>query len=161
MLLPSFWRLPGLCPVSSHFTYFLYAIGAPLAVAPVVIPRVGRFVDVLSPGGSFKQTLLRNWQVLLLFQSPLDFTAITWGALPSWHWNSGLCGLAWGWDSSLQKYPSQFLSTTCECGTTSYAATTATTTVATSCHTESSLPFLPIWMNLASLNPWLLYVHTV
>ena len=47
-----------------------------------------------------------------------------YGYLSSWSWNPGLCGLAWGWNCSLPRYPSKFLSTTCVCGTT-YSATAA------------------------------------
>ena len=47
------------CPFSSHFTHFPYATGAPLAVALVLVPRVGEFAYILKPFGPFKQTLLR------------------------------------------------------------------------------------------------------
>ena len=32
--------LPGTCPISSHFTHFLYVTGTPPAAALVVVPRV-------------------------------------------------------------------------------------------------------------------------
>ena len=34
-------------------------------------------------------------------QSPLVFTARSYGDFSSWHWNPGLGGLIWGWDTSL------------------------------------------------------------
>ena len=40
-------------------------------------------------------------------QSPLVFTARSGGDLSSWHWNPGLRGLDWVWDSLLLRYPSQ------------------------------------------------------
>ena len=41
------------------------------------------------------------------------FTDRSYGDLSSRHWNPGLGGLVWGWDPSLLRYPSLFLSTTC------------------------------------------------
>ena len=38
---------------------------------------------------------------------PTGFAARCLGDLFSWHWNPGLGGLGWGWDSSLLRYPSQ------------------------------------------------------
>ena len=38
----------------------------------------------------------------------------------SWHWNPGLGDLVWGWDPSLLRYPSQFLSATHGCGTSPF-----------------------------------------
>ena len=57
----------------------------------------------------------------------------------------------WGWDRSLLRYPSQFLSTTHDCGTTHSA---------TFLHLSASLPLLPVWMNVTSLNSWLSDFHT-
>ena len=48
---------------------------------------------------------------------PLVFITRSYGDLSSWHWNPGLCGLMWGWDSPLLRYPSGFLSTRHGCGT--------------------------------------------
>ena len=56
--------LLGTCPISSHFTKSPYGTGAPLAVALVVVPRVGGFVYVLGWCKPFKQTLLRDQQFL-------------------------------------------------------------------------------------------------
>ena len=72
-----------------------------------------------------------NLAVSLLPQPPLVFTAISYGTLSSQHWKPGLCSLVWGRDPSLPRYPSQFLSTTRECGAS--RSTTATTLCATWC----------------------------
>ena len=40
--------LPGLCPVSSHFTHFPYATGTTPAAVLVVVPRVGGFACILA-----------------------------------------------------------------------------------------------------------------
>ena len=70
--------------------------GALLAVALVLNPRVGGFIFILGPWGSFKRTLLRDQQFLLLSQPALVFTARSYEALFSQHWNPGMHGLAWG-----------------------------------------------------------------
>ena len=66
----------------------------------------------------FKWSLLKIQQFLPLSQSPLVFTARSYGDSSSQCWNSGLCSLAWGWNRLLPRYPSRFFSTTHECGTT-------------------------------------------
>ena len=95
---------------------------------------VNGLVCVLRPCGPFKWSFLNIWPFLLPPQPPLVFIARSYGDLSSRHWNPGLCGLAWGWDHSLSRYPSQFLFNTCECGT----AHDGSATVAPSpCHTSS------------------------
>ena len=42
------WGLPGPHPISSHFTHFPYATGAPSAAVLVIVPRVGNFAYVLA-----------------------------------------------------------------------------------------------------------------
>ena len=51
--------------------------------------------------GFFKRNFLGLQKFLLPTQSLLDFAARSYGDLSSWHWNPGLRGLVWGWDSSL------------------------------------------------------------
>ena len=118
--------LLGTCPTSSHFTHFLYATGTLLAVAPVLVSRVGAFAFVLGLWGPFKWTLLRDLYGVLLLQSSLVFTASSYGDLSSWRWNPGLCGLASVWDQLLPRYPSWCLPTTC--GTTCSTGCCLTTT---------------------------------
>ena len=102
------------CLVSSHFTHFLYATGAPLAVALMMVPRADGFAYSLGLYRPFKKTLLRDQQSLLLPQPLLVFSARRYKALFSWRCSPGLCGLAWHWDFSHPRYPTQFLSTTWE-----------------------------------------------
>ena len=117
------------------------------------IPEGGGSAYILCPRGPFRWSLLEIWQFLPPPQPLLVFIVRSYGALSSWSWNPGLCGLVWGWDSSLPRCPSRFLSTTWECG-----AAHSITTPSPS-HT-ASLPLLPIWVNVASLNPWLVAFHT-
>ena len=126
--------LPGTSPISSHFTHSPYVTGILPAVALVLNPRVGGFAYILRPCGPFKQSVLKIQQLFPLPQPPLVFIARSYGDLSSQYGNPRLCGLAWGWDHSLPTYPSQFLSPTCECGTTHSCSTTATTSL---CHTAS------------------------
>ena len=67
--------------------------------------------------GPLKGRLLGIPQFLLLPQPPLGFTARSNEDLSSWHWNPRLGCLVWGWDPSLPRYHSQFLSTTHGCWT--------------------------------------------
>ena len=116
--------LPEVCPALS-----LFPVTSPtshMQLAPFQLlplnPRVGGNVYVLRPCGPFKRSLLKIQQFLLLHQPPLIFIARSYGGLSSQCWNLGLCGLSWGWDHSLPRYPSCFLSI-CECGTISFTAT--------------------------------------
>ena len=54
---------------------------------------------------SFKRTCLGFQKFLPPTQSALTFTARSCGDLSSWHWDPGLEGLVWDWDSSLLRYP--------------------------------------------------------
>ena len=161
--------LLGIHPTSSHFTHFPYAIGALLAVSLVLVPTVGGFVYILGLYGPFKQTLLRDQQVLPEPQTPLVFIARSYETLFYWRWNPGLRSLAWGSDHSLLSCPSQFLSTMHECGTLILPAAAATTSPPAPRHRHTvsfppsspAPPHLPIWMKIASLDPWLSDFHTV
>ena len=62
---------------------------ASLAVALVVVPRVGGMVYILGPCRPFKWLLLRDWKFLPPPQTPLVFTDRSYGDLSSWHWNPG------------------------------------------------------------------------
>ena len=117
--------LPGTCSISSHFTHSLYVTGGLPVVFLVPNPRTGWFAYVLRLCGLFKQSLLKIQQFLLPPQPPLIFTSRTYGDLSSQCWNTGMYGLAWGWGRSLPRYSSQFLSTTCKCGTACSAAATS------------------------------------
>ena len=54
-----------------------------------------------------ERNCLRLQKFLPLTQSLLGFATRSNGDLSSWHWNPGLGGLMWGWDSSLLRYPFQ------------------------------------------------------
>ena len=88
-------------------------------------------------------TFLRHWQFLPLPQSLLVFTARSYEALFSRHWNPGLRGLAWGWVCMLSRYPSRFLSTIHECGTAHCTGHLASKLPPLCSHIASSLPRLP------------------
>lgn len=47
---------------------------------------------------------------------PAGFTPRNCRDLSYWYWNSGLGCLLWGWGPLLLRYPFQFLSDTCGCG---------------------------------------------
>ena len=139
-------------PSSSHFTYFLYASDVPLSYSLVVVPRMGGFAYILGLWGPFQWTLLRDWQFLPPLQPPLVFTARDYDTLSSWLQNPGLHGLAWGWDGSLPRCPSQFLYAARECGTARSASCCCLATTLCPRHPNSvSLPFLPIWINISTL----------
>ena len=119
---PFYPFLPIICPISSHFTHFLYVTGALPAVALVLCPRVGGFVYVVSSCRPFIWSLLKVQEFLPLPSPLLVFIARSYGDLSSWHWDHGLCSLAWGWDHLLPRYPSWVLPTAHECGTVYSAA---------------------------------------
>ena len=54
--------------------------------------------------GLLKRDCLRLQKFLPLTQSLLVFASRSSGDLSSWHWNPGMGGLVWGWDSSLPRY---------------------------------------------------------
>ena len=127
--------LPSTCPISSHFIHFPYVTGALLAIALMVILKVGGFSYILSPWGPLKAL---SWETKSLFCCPTPhlFLQAEVMKLYSSCWNSELYSLAWGWDHLIPCYCSWFLSTTCECGTTH------STTVASPYHSVTSLPQL-------------------
>ena len=56
--------------------------------------------------GFFKRNCLGLQRFHPPTQLPLVFAARRYGDSSSWHWNPGLGGLVWGWDSSFLRYPS-------------------------------------------------------
>ena len=152
MPLPGFWRFAWHLPCVT---------GALPAVALVLNPKECVSAYILSPGGPFKQSLLHIWQFLLQPQSLLVFTARIYGDLSSWCWNPGLCSLGWGWDCCLPRYPSQFLPTTRKCWTALSVPAAISAPRCVSSPLACLWPLQPVWMNVASLNPWLSGFHTV
>ena len=123
MLPLGFWRFAGkklssgTRPVSRHFPFCPYTTGALPAIALVLIQEgvgLGRPKSV----GSLLEESPKNLAVSSATPSPADiYSQNLWGFI-FLAWNSRLCGLAQGWDSSFLRYPSQLLSTTWVCGTT-------------------------------------------
>ena len=114
VLLPDFWRfaqhslcfqLLNLLPICDQHSSSCY---------PGAKSQRDGFPYMLSLCGSFKWSILKIWQFLLLPQPPMVFTARSYRDLSSSCWNPGLCSLAWGWDRLLPRCPSQLLSTTHE-----------------------------------------------
>ena len=130
----------------------------------MLIPRVGGIAYISGPCGPFKQTLLRDWQFLLPPQPPLVFIARSYEILFALCWNLGLCGLAWGWDPWLHSCSSSFYPSHVNVELPVQLAA-ASASAPPQCHHH--LPVLHcvvskrIWMNVSSLNPWLLDSQTV
>ena len=87
-----------------HFSSSLYSTGASQAATPVLELRRSL---IQSMCGFFRRNCLGLQKFLPVTQSPLGFAARSYGDLSSWHWNPGLGGLVWGWDSLLSRYPSR------------------------------------------------------
>ena len=126
--------LPGTRPPSSYSTQSLRVTGTLPAVALGLNPRAGGCAYVLRLCGPFKWSFLKILQFLLPSQQP------PWFLQPEVMeiYLSGLYSLAWGWDHLLPRYPSQFLSTTHECGIAHAHSTTAAASLPCLC-----LSFLP------------------
>ena len=60
--------------------------------------------------GFFKRNCVGLQRFYPPTQLPLVFAARRYGDSSSWHWNPGLGGLVWGWDSSFLRYPSWIFS---------------------------------------------------
>ena len=88
------------CPDARHFSFSLYNNGAFQAATLVLELRGSQSVY-----GFFKSKCLGLQQFLPPTQLLLVFAARSCRDLPSWHRNPGLGCLAWGWDSSLPRYP--------------------------------------------------------
>ena len=154
--------LLGTCSIPSHFTHSSYVTGTLPAVALVLNSRVGGFVNVLSPCRPFKGSFLKIWQFLLTSQSSLVLqTEVTEIYVPG----AGNLGCAVWSGAGLNCSPDipPDFSTTRECGTSHTYSATASTSLphTTPLRLFSHLTLQPIWMNVASLNPWLLDFHTV
>ena len=155
----------ALCSALASFPITSVCNWSPSSCCPGVSnPNIGGSACILGPRGSFNWTFLRDLQFLWLHQHPLFFYSQKLWSFISQCWKPGLCSLAWGWDGSLPRCPSWFLSTTRECGTThsaGYCHCLAATILCPLCPGSRSPPLLPIWMNISSLNPWLSDFHTV
>ena len=136
--------LPGTHPVSSHFTPFLCVTGTLPAALMVLNPRVCGFAYILRLCWPFKWWIFGSFFChpnLCWFLQPIRNWEVPGIYLPS----TGTLGCAvwpWGLDRSL---PRVSLISFCRW-----------------CHStvSATLPLLPFWMNVASLNPWLSDFHT-
>ena len=116
--------------------------------------------------------LLIIWQFLLLPQHPLVVTARGYGDLSCWLWNPG-CWVVWfgARIPCSQGTPVNFFPPPVTVGPplpppfhatpTAPRHTCGSVPLCTSPPLSQSPPLLPAWMNVASLNPWLLDFHTV
>ena len=88
-----------------------------------LLPRCKGSVEVglsKSMYGHINKNCVSIPQFLPTTQSPLVFTVRNQGGLSSQYWNLGLESRVWGWNLSLLRYPSWFLSTTHSCGTSPF-----------------------------------------
>ena len=86
---------------ANHFSFFLHATGDFEAATPMLELRgssQSKFMCGLG-GTAWDEKFLPPTESLLIF------TARSYEDLFSWHWNPGLDGLVWGWDSLLPSYP--------------------------------------------------------
>ena len=158
--LPGFWRF------AQHSSC---ATGTLPALVLVLNPRGGGSEEVITPKLALEAESPENLVISSVVPNPTGFYSqklrgFIFLALEPWAvWSDlGLCGLTWGWDPLLPRYPSWFLSTTWKCGTAHSAASASPHCISSPLYSNSSSPpLLPTWMNVASLNHWLSYFHTV
>ena len=156
--LPSFWRFPCTHPISSHFTRSPYVIGTLPAVALMLHCRVGGFEYILThvgplrgvswKSGSFFCCLNPHWFLQPEFMRIYLPGTGTLGCV-LWPWaqiaHSQVIHHTWKWDCP---FHCPFLCMP-QC-------------ISLPPHLSLCLHhLLPIWTNVASLNPWLLDFHTV
>ena len=147
MPLPDYWRLVGHLPCFQSLMRLV-----PHQLFPWLwFPELGSFVYILGPWGPFKGTLLRELQFFPLLQPPLIFySQVLWDfifpVLEPW--------ACVGMPNVKPLVCQPLLLPTGHCH--------LTTAMPHPLHPGSpSLPFLPIWMTMSSLNPWLSDIRTV
>ena len=149
--------LPGTHPISSRSTHSLFATGTFLAVGLVLNLRVGGFVNVLRLHGPSMQNFLKIWQFLPPLQLHWFLQPEVMGIyLPS----AGTLGCA-VWPGAVithsQGVPPHFHPPHMNVGTPILPPPPLHATLPL----LASLPLIPNWMSVASLNPWLSDFHTV
>ena len=157
--LPGFWSFAWHLPHFQSLHPFPYATGALPAVSLVFNPRSGGFADVLRLSGPFKWSLLKIQWFLPLLQPPLFFTARSYEALYFWCWNPRLHSLACGWDQLFLGIFPNFYPPHVNVGLLILVARCQLALHHR--HTEFSLTFLTVCMNMTSLNPQLSDFQTV
>ena len=153
--------LPGICPLSSHFTHFPFVTRTLLSAALVMIPRVSGFVWVLGPCSHFKWTLLRNCKFLpypnhhwflqpevvrLYLPGPGTLGCTVWSG-------AGIAGSPGIPPNSYQTH--KIFINFMNVGVPVLPLLSLHAASHPLCTGTLSLPLLPIWMNVASLKPWL------
>ena len=128
--------------ISSLFTHFPYATGAPRAAALVIVPKVGGFACVLGLWGPFKWTLLRDWQFLLPPQPPLVFTAQSYGSLFPSAGTLGCEVFPWAGLPCSQGIPSNFYPQHVNVGPLVLPGTTTSTSLMPNCILSTPAPHL-------------------
>ena len=149
------FHLLGSCPISSHFPHFLYVTGTLLVATLVWNPRVGGFTYVLGPCRSFKTDSPERLAVSSTTPTPAGFCSqklrrLYFPVLEPWAVWSGL-----GLGLLAPQVSLLVLSTTLEYGAALSAGHHCCLAAA------PSLPLLPVWINISSLNPWLSDFHAV
>ena len=153
--------LLGTCPVSSHFTHFLYAAGALPAAALLVKLRVGGFEYILNLFEPFKQWKPRHFfhchnPYCFLQPEVIGISLPGAGTLGCTVWpGAGI--------TCSQGIPPEFYPPHMNVGLSILLRPSplhAVLHLGASPPISATLPLLPIYMNVASLNPWLLCFHT-
>ena len=147
---PGFWRF------ARHLPCFQPLYLLPISsCCPGAESQSGCVLYVESP---------ENQQFLLLHQTLLVFTARSYGDLSSWYWNPGLdcavwpgAGIAHSPGSPPNFYP---LHVNVGLPIPLPPLLHATLSLRASPSISTSPPLLHIWMNVASLKPWLSDFHT-
>ena len=151
---------PSFLPISSNFIFSSYDTDDLPAIVLMLNPTVYGSVYVLSSCGPFKMSLLKIQQFLLLPQLPLVFIARNYGDLSSWSWNTGcvvwpVAGIPCSWG-----IPPDFYLPHMNVGPHFLMLLCTAPRLCASSPVSMDLPLLPVWMNVASFNPWLSEFHT-
>ena len=129
----------------------------PSSCCPGAEPRVDGFVYILGPCGSFKQSLLRDQQFILPPQLPNSHWFLQPEVMSLYYPSPGTLGCAvWpgvGLTHSQGMFP-DFYPSHVDGGPPLPIPPLLPPPLCTT-HLLSSPPLLPVWMNVASLNPWL------
>ena len=120
--------------------------------------QAGGFVYILGPWGSLLWTVLWGWEFLLPLQPPWVFSVRGFEAL--FPYTGTLVAVCLAPHFFLPIYPNANVGPPAPPAATSLSPPAATLlqVLSAGCPT---LSLIPVWMNVSSLSPWLLYFHTV
>ena len=137
---------------AEHFSFFLCLSRCyPNAGVQRVWIWVGESVC-----GFFKRNCLGFQKFLPPTQSPLVFAARSYGNLSFWHWNPGLGGLVWYWDSLLPRCPFWIFSTIHGCGTSLFLVCAPPTSL-DGCGFFNSIVIRLIFNSISESSEWWLF----